>query len=246
VTVTVRARAEAVSCPDAGADLCPDAPGVPRWPDATTADAPGARPEVDSAAEVLVRRAGGDDRAALEAMFLRCTPQTVYRRFHGPVKAFPASYLREALAGVPEHLALVAVAGSPADGFEACAGGDRWAGGGIGPRGRVVGLASCRLTESGDAAEIGLLVEDAWQGRGIGRELLRRLVAYGDCLNVPELQAQVLIEQDWIAGMLRPYGQCSSVFRPGIRELRVQRDAHEDLRTPPPAQPSFHPTRAGT
>jgi GNAT superfamily N-acetyltransferase len=155
-----------------------------------------------AAGSVWMRQADHGDRAALEAMFLRCTPQTVYRRFHGPVKAFPRSYLTEALARIPEHLGLVA---SPAQG------------------GSLVGLASCRLTDSGDAAELGLLVEDGWQGRGLGRELLRRLVAYADGLRVPELRAQVLIEQDWIIGMLRPYGQCSSVFRLGIREVRVQR-----------------------
>jgi len=133
-------------------------------------------------------------------MFLRCTPQTVFRRFHGPVKAFPATYLTEALAAVPEHLALVAVAGP-----------------------RVVALASCRLTGSADAAELGLLVEDAWQGRGLGRELLRRLVAHADRRQLPELHAQMLTEQDWIVGMLQPYGQCSSVFRPGVREVRLRR-----------------------
>jgi hypothetical protein len=63
------------------------------------------------------------------------------------------------------------------------------------------------------------------RGRGIGRELLRRLVGYADCLKIKELDAQVLIEQDWIIGMLRPYGKCSSVFRPGVREVRVRRDA---------------------
>jgi GNAT superfamily N-acetyltransferase len=172
---------------------------------------------VGPATEAWARRAAGGDRAALEAMFLRCTAHTVYQRFHGPVKALPATYLTEALAGVPEHLALVAVASSPD-------------GGGPEARARVVGLASCRVTEPGAAAELGLLVEDAWQGRGIGRDLLRRLVAYADCLKLPELQAQVLMEQDWIIGMLRPYGRCSSVFRPGVREVRVQRPAGQARR----------------
>jgi GNAT superfamily N-acetyltransferase len=181
-----------------------------------------AGPSAGPAAGVRVRRAHGDDRAALDAMFLRCTPQTVYRRFHGPVKAFPAAYLTEALAGAPAHLALVAVAGLPA-------GADLPAGAGQAARdwegATVVALASCRLTDSGTAAELGLLVEDALQGQGIGRELLRRLVAYADCLKLAELQAQVLIEQGWIVGMLRPYGECSSAFRQGVREVRVRRDA---------------------
>src|SRR5215469_246789 len=78
--------------------------------------------------DLLVRPSEPGDRAALEAMFQRCTPQTVYRRFHGQVKAFPAAYLTEALAGVPAHFALVACEGS-----------------------RVVALASCRLADPADA-----------------------------------------------------------------------------------------------
>ncbi len=143
-------------------------------------------------------------------MFQRCTPQTIYRRFHGQVKAFPRAYLAEALAGMAAHLALVACDGP-----------------------RVVALASARLTGPADAgsevgsggsgaAELGILIEDAWQRRGLGRELLARLVAYADSLGLPELHAQMLTEQDWIMGLLSPYGECASTFGPGVREVRVR------------------------
>jgi GNAT superfamily N-acetyltransferase len=147
-----------------------------------------------------VRRAVAGDKAALEAMFLRCTPPTVYRRFHGQVKAFPASYLAEALSGIPEHYALVAWAGE-----------------------RVVALASCRLDLSSGEGELGILIEDEWQRRGLGRCLLGQLVSWADRRGVPVLQAQMLTEQDWIIGLLAPYGDCTSAFRPGVREVRVQR-----------------------
>jgi hypothetical protein len=132
-------------------------------------------------------------------MFLRCTPQTVYRRFHGQVKSLPARYLAEVLAEVPEHFALVACSGAA-----------------------VVALASSRLDDSGEAAELGILIEDAWQQRGLGRELVRLLAEHASSIGVRELHAQMLTEQDWIIGMLKPYGECSSVFRPGIREVRVR------------------------
>jgi len=159
------------------------------------AAAPGSR-------DLLVRPAGPGDRAALEAMFGRCTPQTIYRRFHGQVKAFPRAYLTEALAGVPAHFALVACHGP-----------------------RVVALASLRLAEPGsrEAAELGILIEDDWQRRGLGRELLAGLIARADSLGLPELQAQMLTEQDWIMGLLSPYGECASAFSPGIREVRLRR-----------------------
>ena len=81
---------------------------------------------------LTVRQAAERDRATLQAMFQRCTPQTIYRRFHGQVKAFPAAYLTEALAGVPSHFALVACDGP-----------------------RVVALASCRLADPADADATG-------------------------------------------------------------------------------------------
>ena len=138
---------------------------------------------------LTVRQAAAADRAALEAMFQRCTPQTIYRRFHGQVKSFPRAYLAEALAGTPPHFAIVA---------------------GHGPV--VIALASCRLADpaaaaaagdgvaprSSGAAELGILIEDTWQRHGLGRELLARLVAHADSLGLAELQAQMLTEQDWI------------------------------------------------
>jgi GNAT superfamily N-acetyltransferase len=136
-------------------------------------------------------------------MFLRCTPSTVYRRFHGQVKAFPASYLAEALSGVPEHYALVACAGP------GC--------------GRVAALASCRLDPDRGEGELGILVEDEWQRRGLGSSLLELLVSWADGRGVRALNAQVLTEHDWIIGLLTPYGQCSSVFRRGVREVRLDR-----------------------
>jgi GNAT superfamily N-acetyltransferase len=152
-----------------------------------------------SLAGLLVRPAEAGDRAALEAMFQRCTPQTVYRRFHGQVKSFPAGYLAEALAGVPEHFALVACAGS-----------------------HVVALASCRVGDG--RADLGILIEDAWQRRGLGSELLDRLVGHADSLGLPALDAQVLSEQDWLIRLLLRYGECTSAFHCGVREVRLRRD----------------------
>jgi RimJ/RimL family protein N-acetyltransferase len=41
-------------------------------------------------------------------------------------------------------------------------------------------VATATLVAEGDVGEVGLLVEDAWQRRGIGTALLRRLVAHGE------------------------------------------------------------------
>jgi len=134
-----------------------------------------------------MRRAAAGDRPALERMLARCTGQTRYRRFHGPVKVFPERYLTEALSGSPLHFALVAC---------------------LDEDGAVVALASCRAVDEG-VAELGILVEDDWQRRGVGSDLLREIMAYAARTGLRALQAQVLADQPWIAGLLRRHGTCT-------------------------------------
>jgi GNAT superfamily N-acetyltransferase len=140
---------------------------------------------------VHVRRAAQRDRAAIAAMFARCSGETRYRRFHGNVNVFPQRYLTEALSGSPVHFALVAIADGGSDG------------------GSVVALASCR-TESPGVAEVGVLVEDAWQRLGIGGLLLGEIAGYASRTGLTTLKAQILAGQSWIIRVLRRYGPCET------------------------------------
>ncbi|MDH6117769.1 RimJ/RimL family protein N-acetyltransferase [Kitasatospora sp. GAS204A] len=101
--------------------------------------------------ELTVRRARSDDRAAALAMHRRCSPATLRRRYHGPV-ADADRYLGHLLD--PRHGQTLTV--ETADG-------------------RLVALA--HLMWDGDSAELAVLVEDAWQRRGLGLDLLRRMAA---------------------------------------------------------------------
>jgi GNAT superfamily N-acetyltransferase len=157
-----------------------------------------------------VRRAAAADRPALERMLARCTGQTRYRRFHGPVTAFPERYLTEALSGSPLHFALVACLDEDAEGDGTVVEGTVVEGTvveGTVVEGTVVALASCRAVDEG-VAELGILVEDEWQRRGVGGDLLGEIVAYAARTGLRALQAQVLAEQPWIVGLLRRHGTC--------------------------------------
>ncbi|WP_320784683.1 GNAT family N-acetyltransferase [Streptomyces sp. CRN 30] len=101
--------------------------------------------------DISVRRAGPEDLEAARAMHTRCSPGTLRLRYHGPL-ADADRYLNHLLS--PRFGRTLAV--------ETAAG-------------RIVGLG--HLLWDGDETEVALLVEDAWQRRGIGRELLGRLVA---------------------------------------------------------------------
>jgi GNAT superfamily N-acetyltransferase len=168
----------------------------------------------DAGRLVRARRAVTADREPVSQMFERCTLDTRYRRFHGPVKAIPDRYLTEALAGDPFHYALVAcpvpdpgAVPEPVSALDPAASGScavpdpgTWADG-------IVALASCRTVDEG-AAELGLLIEDAWQRHGLGSRLLRDLVTHARQTGLRVLQAQLLAEQAWITDLLRPYGPC--------------------------------------
>ncbi|MFI7324943.1 GNAT family N-acetyltransferase [Streptomyces rubiginosohelvolus] len=104
--------------------------------------------------EITVRRADRADLAAARAMHDRCSQDTLGLRYHGPV-ADADRYLDHLLS--PRFGRTLAVQTAS---------------------GRLVALG--HLLWDGDETEVALLVEDDWQRRGIGSELLRRLVALAE------------------------------------------------------------------
>ncbi|GGS97757.1 hypothetical protein GCM10010254_17070 [Streptomyces chromofuscus] len=100
---------------------------------------------------ITVRRADTDDVRAAKEMHGRCSARTLSMRYHGPV-GDADRYLNHLLS--PRFGRTLAVQTAS---------------------GRIVGLG--HLLWDGDETEVALLVEDEWQRRGIGTELLGRLVA---------------------------------------------------------------------
>ncbi|MFH9691176.1 GNAT family N-acetyltransferase [Streptomyces sp. NPDC017413] len=101
--------------------------------------------------EITVRRADHGDLSAARAMHDRCSQRTLGLRYHGPV-GDADRYLDHLLS--PRFGRTLAVQTAS---------------------GRLVALG--HLLWDGDETEVALLVEDGWQRRGIGSELLGRLVA---------------------------------------------------------------------
>ncbi|MFD8795479.1 GNAT family N-acetyltransferase [Streptomyces vinaceus] len=101
--------------------------------------------------EITVRRADGSDLAAARAMHDRCSDRTLGLRYHGPVSDADR-YLGHLL--------------SPRFGRTLAA---------TTASGKLVALG--HLLWDGDETEVALLIEDDWQRRGIGSELLGRLIA---------------------------------------------------------------------
>jgi GNAT superfamily N-acetyltransferase len=101
--------------------------------------------------DIAVRRVDTGDLVAAREMHERCSARTLDMRYHGPA-GDADRYLNHLLS--PRFGRTLAAQTAS---------------------GRIVGLG--HLLWDGDETEVALLIEDEWQQRGIGTELLGRLVA---------------------------------------------------------------------
>jgi GNAT superfamily N-acetyltransferase len=153
--------------------------------------------------EVRMRGATPSDAPLVAALHARCAPQTRRARFLSPTPRLPGDQLTELLGGTGS--AVIAVT---ADG------------------GSAVGLANLGTDPAGAAGRIAVLVEDAWQGRGLGTALLRRLADIGTERGLAEL-----------TGIARPddLGVTRLLRRAGLRPSAEITDGVVRLRAPLPA-----------
>lgn len=105
-----------------------------------------------------LRRVGHGDEAVLQALFDGLSPASRRARFHGAVRELPSAWI-ERLAHPDPHAEVALLAQ-------------------VRVGGKAIVVAEGRCVVDPDlpgAAEFALTVIDAWQGRGIGRQLLQAL-----------------------------------------------------------------------
>jgi len=133
-------------------------------------------------AAVAIRQAQPDDMPALSDFFAGLSAHTRYLRFFGPV--MPGAALLRTLSGGPDNVdALVAIRG-----------------GGV-----VVGhaMAADRAEPRGTrVTDIGVVVNDAWQGRGVGSALMRALITGAQARGVTTLEMDVLMGNGQVLAMI--------------------------------------------
>ena len=122
-----------------------------------------------------------DDGPLFCRLWDRLSPETVYRRFHAPLRQPPADAAK--LVDVDHDLreAIVAVVG-----------------------GEVIGVARYDRSPADPAtADVAVVVEDGWQGFGVGRQLLAELTELAVRRGVRSLTADVQVDNDRMVGLLR-------------------------------------------
>jgi GNAT superfamily N-acetyltransferase len=134
---------------------------------------------LDDGVEVLFRPILPEDAVRYERLFTRLSPETLYRRFLTPIVRIDRRLLRHLVTvDYRKRLAIVAVIDD-----------------------EIVGVA--RYDETGPGiAEVALVVEDAWQGRGIGSRLLWRISAAARRNGLEAFEAEVLGENRPMMGLL--------------------------------------------
>ncbi|MFJ1970297.1 GNAT family N-acetyltransferase [Streptomyces sp. NPDC087903] len=130
--------------------------------------------------DITVRRADPSDLEAAKAMQERCSARTLGMRYHGPV-GDADRYLNHLLS--PRFGRTLAVQTAS---------------------GRIVGLG--HLLWDGDETEVALLIEDDWQRRGIGGELLGRLVAMAVEANCESVYAVTQASNTGMVAAMRGLG----------------------------------------
>jgi len=143
----------------------------------------------------VIRQVRAADLAALGDFFAGLSMQTRYLRFFAPVT--PSQGLLRLLAGGDGHIdAVVAVRGGVIIGHAMAA--------------DEVGTQSPRGART---ADIGVVVADAWQGRGIGSALVRALVTGAEARGVTRLTMDVLPGNQRMLAMIRSNWPTASFSR---------------------------------
>ena len=131
---------------------------------------------------IATRPVQSDDGERFRRLWPRLSRETIYRRFHAPLHRIPLETVRR-LVEVDHDLreAVVAEVG-----------------------GEVVGVARYdRSPADPSTAEFAIVVEDAWQGFGLGRQLLGQLIALAAARGVEVLTATVQPDNDRVLALIR-------------------------------------------
>jgi RimJ/RimL family protein N-acetyltransferase len=130
-------------------------------------------------------RALSNDIVTIEAMFRRCSVQTLQRRFFRPLPSAPQGYIEEVLADRDSHHAFA-----------------------VQHKEKTIGLAELHL-EGPWTGALALIIEDPYQRKGIGTTALQLLECRARELGIRMLTADVLFENSPVLRALRRVGPAS-------------------------------------
>jgi GNAT superfamily N-acetyltransferase len=165
--------------------------------------------------KIQVRRAVPADAPALHSLVAGLSPQTAFLRFFAGVGTPTSRFVAALLRRDDTHGAWVWAAGDDL-------------------------LGHATWGSDGDAAELGIVVADPWQGLGIGRALMVATLEEITARGLTDVRLHVHADNVRLARRLSR-GAATAVLADGV--VTITRPAADLLPTPSPArQPSPHPS----
>jgi acetyltransferase len=139
--------------------------------------------------EVMIRAIRPEDEPLIVELHARHSDRTLWMRFFSLVRTLSReSLIRFCHLDYDRELALVAVA-TEADG-----------------RSHIVGVSRYYVIAGGTTAEFALVVTDDWQGKGLGRHLLERLITAARERGIRQLNGSVLRENQQMLRLVQDLG----------------------------------------
>ena len=161
-------------------------------------------------AAVAIRQAQPDDLPALSDFFAGLSAHTRYLRFFGPVT--PSAALLRKLSGCSDNVdALVAARGGVIVGHAMAV--DRTEPQRPQRRQNHQRLQDPQEPRGIRVADIGVVVNDAWQGRGVGSALMRALITGAEARGVTTLEMDVLHSNRQVLAMVTGHWPAARVDR---------------------------------
>jgi RimJ/RimL family protein N-acetyltransferase len=157
-------------------------------------------------ARLRLRPIRPEDQARLSAFYDRLSRQSAYQRFFTVMKRLPPDWAH-LLANVDyeRRLALLAEHGPP----EAP---------------ELVGVARYEPTDRADTAELAFVIQDGWQGRGLGTIMLDALLTAADARGIRRFRAYVLAGNMRMIDLLVRFTDVQErVTESGVTELLLTR-----------------------
>lgn len=162
---------------------------------------------------VLLRPIRPEDEAALTALYARLSPESAYQRFFTVMRRLPPDWAH-ILANVDYDRRMAIVA--------------------VDPDGALIGVARYGYEPATNAVEIALVVQDAWQGRGLGTILLQELLRYATRRGITRFRAYVLADNHRMLRLIERLGRVTErSLHQGVVTLTFTRPPEESPRGAP-------------
>jgi RimJ/RimL family protein N-acetyltransferase len=181
--------------------MCATLAGMRRRPNHDFTD-PGAMlgtlHELGDGLRIGLRLTRPSDAPRVRAFLERLSPETKLRRFFVAMPEIDESHVEHFTFYNPRERVVLA-ATAPLEGVE-----------------EIIGLADVALIETG-VAELGLVIDDAHQGRGVGQALLESLARLAASYGATHLKAEMLDHNEPMQKLMQELGRTVETVEDGHR-----------------------------